>query len=100
MECIDSVKRRLITADIIKEEDIESDRVILGSTIYMEDIDTGGKSKLSLVVEDRVDPMNDRISVNSPIARGFIGKKVGEEVKIEIPAGIKNYKIIRIERNI
>ncbi|MDA3792294.1 MAG: GreA/GreB family elongation factor [Elusimicrobia bacterium] len=65
MNRIKMTQLKLSTADIVKEENVDSDRVVLGVTVYLEETDSGENVKFSLVVEDEVELDNNNISVNS-----------------------------------
>jgi len=51
-----------------------------------------------LVAESEADLKSGKISINSPIAKGLLGKKVGDKVKINVPSGVMEYKILEISR--
>ncbi len=98
MQKIQIIRVKLSQADIIEENKIDTDKVVLGSTIYLKEMNSGNEMKYSLVVEDQVDPMEDKISVNSPIAQGLLGKKEGEKAEIDIPAGTVKFQIEKVTR--
>lgn len=62
------------------------------------DLDCSGEKKSYHIVGDNEsDPLSGKISVNSPIAQAIIGKKLGDSVKIKVPAGIKECKVLKIQ---
>ena len=71
--------------------------VRIGSKITVEDIELGFEETYQVVGSQEADPMNGRISEDSPFGRALIGKKAGEEVNVEAPAGTIRYKIVEIQ---
>lgn len=96
---IRNISMKLSNAEIIDDLDIASDKVYIGATVTLEDQNTKEEIKYSIVSSDEVDPFEDKISVDSPVAKGLLGHKVGEIVEIKIPAGIVKYKITDIKRD-
>ncbi len=73
---------------------IPHDRVGLGSTVTVLDVDKDEKIKYKLVTSEDVDVAKGMISTSSPIGRGLLGKQVGDSVKIQIPGGTREMEII------
>src|SRR6266850_7177577 len=76
---------RLRELSMIDMSKIPHDRVGLGSTVVVLDIDKDEKIRYKLVTSEDVDAKNGMISTTSPIGRGLLGKNVGDSVKIQIP---------------
>jgi len=95
---IRNITEKLATAEIIDDANIASDKVYIGATVKLEDINSSSEIKYIIVGADEANPMEDKISVDSPIAKGLLGHKVGDEVEIKIPRGIVKYKITNISR--
>lgn len=70
-----------------------SDKVIFGTTVTLINIDTEVVVTYKIVGDDEADVKVNKISVNSPIARGLIGKLIGDEVSIVVPGGVVEYEI-------
>ena len=70
--------------------------MIFGSTIDLEDEDSGAKVTWQIVGEDEVDIKGGRISVGSPIARALVGKSEGDAVQVSTPGGVRSYEIIAV----
>ena len=68
-------------------------KIIFGSTVYLENLDTGEKISYKIVGKDEADLKNKLIYFQSPIGKGLIGKNKNDLVKIITPAGIKNFEI-------
>ncbi len=68
-------------------------KVIFGSTVTLIDVNTDDEVTYQIVGDDEADIKQNLISVNSPIARGLIGKEEGDEVSISTPGGVKEFEI-------
>jgi transcription elongation factor GreA len=75
---------------------IPKDRVGLGSSVVVLDQNKDEEITYKLVTSEEADVAKGLISTNSPIGKGLIGKKVGDEVKITIPGGIREMEILRL----
>jgi len=96
MNRISKIQDKLQSAKIIDELKAPKDTVSIGCKITLQDED-GNEFAYSLVGEDESDPDEGKISVYSPLAQGLLGKKVGEQVQVELPAGIRVFKILKTE---
>ena len=74
-----------------------SGKVIFGTTLDLLDVDTDKELTYKIVGDDEADIKQSKLSVNSPIARGLIGKMEGDEVQIETPGGVKCYEILEVK---
>ena len=81
-------------ANVIDVTKINNDgKVIFGSTVYLENLDTGEKINYKIVGKDEADLKQKLIFFQSPIGRGLIGKNKNDLVEITTPAGLKNFEI-------
>ncbi len=87
---------RLREISMIDMSKIPHDRVGLGSTVTVLDVNKDEKIKYKLVTSEDVDVSKGMISTGSPIGRGLLGKQVGDEVKIQIPGGTREMEIIEL----
>lgn len=95
---IQDIEGKLGNAQIIDVTKIPNKgKVIFGVTVTLFNIDTEEEVTYQIVGDDESDIKNNRISVNSPIARGLIGKEVDSEVEVKIPGGVVEYEIISVE---
>ncbi|MDO8610252.1 MAG: transcription elongation factor GreA [bacterium] len=78
----------------IMEHNVNNSVVDIGTKVTVET--DGSKILFHIVGEFEADPMNKKLSVTSPIGKALLGKKIGDNVNVTIPAGIKTYKIIEI----
>jgi transcription elongation factor GreA len=87
---------RMRDLSMIDMSKIPHDRVGLGSTVTVLDVDKDEKIKYKLVTSEDVDVAKGMISTSSPIGRGLLGKQVGDAVKIQIPGGSREMEIIEL----
>ena len=83
---------------VIEESEEAHDTVRIGSTITVLDKEFGEKETYQVVGSQEADPMNGRISEESPFGKALLGKSVGEDVVVDAPAGTIHYQIIEICR--
>jgi transcription elongation factor GreA len=88
---------RLRVLSMVDMSTIPHDRVGLGSHVLVLDINKDEKIRYKLVTSEDVDVAKGLISTSSPIGRGLLGKKVGDEVKIQIPGGLRELEIIELK---
>ncbi len=95
---IRDIKYKLSVAQIIDISKLpKKGKIIFGSTVTLIDINTYDEVTYRIVGDDEADIKKNLISVNSPIARGLIGKEAGDEVSIKTPGGIKEFEITSVE---
>jgi transcription elongation factor GreA len=87
---------RLRVLSMVDMSTIPHDRVGLGSTVVVLDTSKEEKIRYKLVTSEDVDVAKGLISTSSPIGRGLLGKKVGDEIKIQIPGGLREMEIIEL----
>ena len=80
-------------AEIIDVKSLEGEDIKFGATVEIEDDDTGETATYQIVGEYESDIKNNKLSVNSPLARGLINKSIGDVVEINSPKGQKSYTI-------
>jgi transcription elongation factor GreA len=90
------LKKRLAEFSMIDLSRIPRDRVGLGSTVVVLDLDKDEELTFKLVVSEEADASKGWISTSSPIGRGLVGKKVGDEVIIPSPGGVRRLEILRL----
>jgi transcription elongation factor GreA len=85
-------------AKVIDEDDINTNIVCVGVKVRVKDLDTKEEIDYTIVGSTEVDPFHDKISNESPVGSALMGKKKGDKVKINVPEGIVNLKIIEIHK--
>ena len=94
---IRDIEAKLGGAQVIDPTKLPQDgRVVFGVTVELEKLDDGTKRRYKIVGDDEADFKSGKISVNSPIARGLIGKSEGDEAKIQTPSGIAEFEILEV----
>jgi len=93
---LNQLNARLRDLSMIDMATIPRDRVGLGSTVVVLDVDKDEKVKYKLVTSEEVDVAKGMISTSSPIGRGLLGKRVGDSARIQIPGGVREMEIIEL----
>ena len=84
---------------LIEETVYDSDAVSLGSQVKVLDVEFNEESTYRIVGSQEADPMNGRISEDSPFGRALLGKVVGDDIEVDAPAGVIRYKLLDITNN-
>jgi len=95
---IRELEEKILTARILDNENISSDKAYIGAKLKLVDIDSKEEINYMLVAEDEADYGQGRISISSPVGRALLGRKISDIVNIKVPAGTLRYKITDISR--
>ncbi len=94
---IRDIEAKLGGAQVIDPATLAQDgRIVFGVAVVIENMNTEEEKRYQIVGDDEADFKAGKISVNSPIARGLIGKFEGDEVRIETPKGVVEYEIMKV----
>ena len=94
---IQEIEGKLSAAQIIDPSTFEAgNRVVFGSTVQLEDEDTGENVTYQIVGEDEADIKLGLVNIGSPIARALIGKDEGDSAEVLAPGGVKHYEIVAV----
>jgi len=94
---ISEVKTKLAHAQVSDLAGIDADgRVVFGATVEVEDSESGDRRTYQIVGDDEADIKENKISINSPIARALIGKQEGDTAEVQAPGGLRNYEILAV----
>jgi transcription elongation factor GreA len=93
---INLLKDKIARADIVDVSTLPKDQVVFSATVKVKDLDFGDTEEFTLVGAGDEDYDAGKILVTSPLAQGLIGKKVGDKVAIEVPAGTNRFQIMEI----
>ena len=88
----------IFNARVLDESKIDTSKVLLYSTVKIKNTKTKAAMTYSIVPEKEADFKSGKISINSPIGQGLLGKKVGEIAEIAVPAGKMFFEILEITR--
>jgi len=95
---IAQIENILKTAKVIDDEDINTDIVSVGAKVLVKDEELGDEMEYTIVGSAEADPLNMKISNESPVGKALLGKKVGDVVEIVVPDGMLKYKILQIKK--
>ena len=95
---IAKMEELLSTARLLDESKLDSSKVLALSIVKIKNVKNGATMSYQLVSESEADLKSGKISVSSPIAKGLLGKKVGETTEITVPAGKMEFEILEISR--
>ena len=95
---IAEIENILSNCVVINEEETDTDVVRIGSKVVVQDVEMGFEENYQVVGSQEADPMNGRISEESPFGKALLGKAVGAVVIVEAPAGNIEYKVVAIQR--
>ena len=94
---IQEVEGKLSAAQIIDPTELDADgKIVFGSTVELEEEETGTAVKYQIVGEDEADLKLGLINISSPIARALIGKEEGDTAEVQAPGGLKHYEIVKV----
>lgn len=96
---IAELQMQLSRSRIIDEASIPLNKAVLGTTVYLKDMDDGEEISYALVSEPEADFALDKISISSPVGKGLLGHKEQDTVEIKVPSGYLRYSITKIERS-
>ncbi len=88
---------RISRADVIDVQALSGDSVKFGATVKLADEDTDEEATYQIVGQDESDIKAGRLSITAPLARGLIGKSVGDVVEVTTPNGSKSYEVMDIQ---
>ncbi|MBZ5640076.1 MAG: GreA/GreB family elongation factor [Acidobacteriia bacterium] len=94
---ITALRERLSELGTMKLDRVPKDRVGLGSTIVLLDLDRDAEVTYELVIPEVSDSEAGLISIASPIAQGLLGRKEGDQVTIPVPSGRKRFEIVELK---
>jgi transcription elongation factor GreA len=95
---ISKLQETIQNAKVIDESKMDNSKVLILSKVKIKNIKNGSVMVYTIVPENEADLKSAKISVNSPIAQGLLGKKAGDTTEIKVPAGVINFEIIEISR--
>ena len=95
---IRDLQERLSVSEVIDLNNrVISDKVVFGSTVTIEDLDTDDRKVYQILGQDEADISKGILSVDSPVGRALIGKETGDVVEIKTPNGIRECEIIAVK---
>jgi transcription elongation factor GreA len=95
---ISKLEETLSNARVIDESQLDNSKVLVLSKVKIKNQLNGMEMDYTLVADGEADLASGKISVNSPIGKGLLGKSVGDVAQINVPSGVINFEIIEISR--
>lgn len=93
------LENMLKNAVVVDESEIPKDKVSVGSIVKVMDYEFDEEVEYTIVGSAEADPMNFKISNESPVGSALIGKKVGEVVEVAVPSGMSKFEVLEIRRD-
>lgn len=95
---IEKIEQTLLRSRLIESKELPNDKIYILSKVKLFDKKNKEEVNYILVSQEEADFEQNKIAITSPLGKGLLGKKVGDEVKIPVPAGFLEYKILEINR--
>ena len=92
------LEKMLRNAEVIDDEEVSSDIISVGSRVKVYDNDFDEEVLYTIVGSAEADPMENKISNESPVGRGLLGHKIGDEITIETPDGELMFRVVDISK--
>lgn len=93
-----TLEKMLRNARVISDDEVNTDTVSIGSTVRVKDLEFGDEIEYTIVGSAESDPLENRISNESPVGEALLGKTKGTVVDVNVPAGVLQYEIIDIQK--
>jgi len=94
---INEMEKALASARIIREDDLDNSSVTILSNVTIKNVKNGATMTYKLVSESEANLKDKKISVDSPIGKGLLGKKVGAIAQVQTPGGTIDFEIVEIK---
>jgi len=95
---VSELEDKLSRVEIIEDNKIDIDKAYIGAKLKLLDLDTDDEIEYTLVGQEETNAIEGIISVTSPVGKALLGHQEGDIVKVDVPAGTLEYKIIKISR--
>lgn len=93
-----TLEKMLRNARIIEESGHDLKIVSIGSTVKVKDLEYGDEMEYTIVGSAEADPMDSKISNESPVGRALLGKQAGDTIEVNVPAGVLQYEVLQITK--
>lgn len=93
-----TLEKMLRNSKLIDEDEVGTDVVSIGAIVVLKDLEFGDKLEYTIVGSAEADPVELKISNESPVGQAILGQKVGSVVEVNVPAGILKYEVLEIRR--
>ncbi len=96
---IEELEKILKNVEVVAEEDVTSDRINIGCTVKIKDLEEGDVEEYRIVGSTEANSLQNKISNESPVGKSLIGAAVGDVVAVATPAGEFKYKVLEIRKS-
>ena len=96
---IEELEEILKNAEVVQDNNTDKDAIKMESVVKLHDVEYDEDIEYVIVGSSEADSLNNKISNESPLGAAMLGKKVGDTVKVEAPAGVIEYKIISVQND-
>ncbi|MCL4524167.1 MAG: transcription elongation factor GreA [Acidobacteria bacterium] len=90
------LQKRIADVSMLNLENLPVDRAGYGSRVWLLDVQKSSEVEYKLVTPEEADATNGLISTSSPIGKALLGRRVGDEIKVQTPAGSKEFELVRL----
>jgi len=91
------LKKRLADVSMLNLQNLPRDRAGYGSRVWLHDLQKSVEVEYKLVTTEEADAAKGLISTTSPIGKALLGRRVGDEIKVQTPAGVKEFELVRLK---
>ncbi|MEQ8908235.1 MAG: transcription elongation factor GreA [Vicingaceae bacterium] len=95
---ISKLETLIANARVVDQSELDTSKVLILSKVKIKNKTNGATMEYTIVSEKEADIKQKKISVESPIAKGLLGKKVGDTAEVQVPSGKMNFEILEISR--
>ena len=97
---IDELEQILKNAEVVVEDEVDSDKINIGCTVAVYDEEFDEEIEFKIVGSTEANSLQGKISNESPVGKALLGREVGDEVEVETQAGVMQYKVLDITRTV
>ena len=95
---IEELEKILENAEVVVDDEVDLDTIDIGCKVQIKDLETSETLEYKIVGSTEANSLKGKISNESPVGHALIGSKVGDTVKVEVPAGLIQYEVLEIQR--
>lgn len=93
-----TLETMLKNVEVVDESELPRDKVALGTFVKVKDYTFNEEVEYEIVGSSQADPMQDKISIDSPVGMALVGKSIGDVVEVPVPGGVEKFEILSIRR--
>ena len=97
---IEEIEKILKNAEVVVEDEVDLDKINVGCKVKVYDFEFDEEIELKIVGSTEANSLEGKISNESPVGKALIGAHKGDTVEVEMPAGVMQYKVLEIQRNV